>query len=503
LGVFICQLCEMDWKVSRKIGIYGNREGSERRGNVLFKDLRNGDMIVQSIVEDLIGMHKGDKLFFHVLKDGQESTLHGIYQVTDEPFYNDKVRIWESSSWLIYPYRFCFAPHPDYLSLCTFDANIRVSDFYTAIENKAIRSLTTLEREEMGAAHAVKTITEEDGQEIERLLRRDYKFRRQKQPIAFEPLKIDKIPIKTQIKKVGNIEFAVKAIAAYHLGQKNPEFTVMIPACRTGKYDFLIESFLGSTVRRPTDIVCISNEVDTTDREVTIIEAKTETAEKKDLIQALRYREIYRLRNADKGALDSKISVCLLAKSFKQDLIDYVSIRNKVLINQEVILLKYSPTANQTDANFVKIDTTKTPWYSYQHNFPSINPNEVFETTIKDPMAGYRLFNGNSDYEFFLETSERSTNILTLKKFFNKNGKTVLLGKVLINRIDGTCKVGNLTEFLTLIDGEAKQFNGDYMYIEPIIIANSYDSLVADFIAEYNSLEVLSHKQEISAWLKV
>ena len=153
---FICQISEKDWLVSREIGVYGNREGSEREGKIRYFD--SGSPTIQSIIEDLIGMRKGDLIFFHVIERAEEeSSLHGVYRVREEPFYNNKVRLWKSNPKLIYPYRFCFEPHPEHIELCKYDANIPVSEFYMSIESRDVRSIFTLEREVRGAAHAVKT----------------------------------------------------------------------------------------------------------------------------------------------------------------------------------------------------------------------------------------------------------------------------------------------------------------------------------------------------------
>ncbi|MEM3551240.1 MAG: hypothetical protein QXV01_09155, partial [Candidatus Bathyarchaeia archaeon] len=251
MGAFICQVSEVDWLVSREIGVYGNREGSETdKGIVYFINTKKGDQIIQSIIEDLIGMRKGDTVFFHVIKGEEESSIHGVYRVREEPFYNAKLTIWKSSPYLVYPYRFCFEPHPDHIELCRYDANIPVSEFYRSVEYRNIISVLTLEREVRGAAHAVKKILHEDAEEIIKLLYRDFPIHGLQKPVTFKPMQMNMEPLRDHIKRVGEIEFAIKALAAYKLGRRDKDLIDYIPACKNGDYDFVIETFVGQTMRK-------------------------------------------------------------------------------------------------------------------------------------------------------------------------------------------------------------------------------------------------------------
>ena len=252
MGAFICQVSEKDWFISRKIGVYGNREGSEIDGKpVYFSESKRGDEIIQSIIEDLIGMRKGDIVFFHVIDTEEgESSIHGVYSVKEEPFY-DEVAIWRSSRYLVYPYRFCFERHPEHIELCRYDASIRVSEFYKAIEKRDIRSILTLEREVRGAAHAVKKITHEDAEQIVKLLYRDYSLRRLENPVDFRPEHMQMESLREHIRRIGEIEFAIKALVAHKLGQRSSDLTQHIPACRNGEYDFLLSLIHISEPTRP------------------------------------------------------------------------------------------------------------------------------------------------------------------------------------------------------------------------------------------------------------
>ena len=498
LGSFICQLCEMDWKVSREIGLYGNREGSERRGNLSFKTMGSkGDQIIQSIIEDLIGMRKGDKVFFHVIHTSEnESSLHGIYRVSEVPFYNDSVRVWKSSDTLIYPYRFCFEPHPDHLELCKYDASLLVSEFYRAIENRDVRSVLTLEREAMGAAHAVKTVTIEDAEEIERLMYRDFNSRRIEEAVNFKPIRMKMVPLINSVERVGEIEFAVKSIVAYRLGKKDDSFNQFIPACRSGNYDFLIESFVGQTMRRPTDILCIGER--NRDRLVTIIEAKTDVAELFDLVQVLKYKELFKLRNIDRGSISYKISVCLLAQHFKENLVNYTKTRNIVFPSEETILLKYAPTPDGKDAIFT-VPVLTEPTTLATRKFPTVE-SEAISNVPSEPESVYKMFSKRKPLKIQLEFESFEDRNLVLKKcYFNGSAKSTV-GIMFIQLLNKKCTLRDFAGFMKRLDNQTAKFQGNFMSVEPIIVAESYEPLVDFFIMQYNAYETLAGKQPITPY---
>lgn len=502
MTVFICQLSELDWKVSREIGIYGNREGrvNDKGEQVFFKNMGSkGEQIIQSIIEDLVGMQKGDLVFFHVLDTSEEeSSVHGIYRISEEPFYNESIKLWTSSSFLVYPYRFCFEPHPEHIELCKYDSSILVSEFYKQIETRAIRSVLTLEREVQGAAHAVKTITSEDACEIEKLLYRDFSSRHAQTALNFKPAQMNKTPLISHVERVGEIEFAIKAIVAYRLGRRDSDFTKFIPACGNGTYDFLIESFIGQTLRRPTDIICIGES--RPERLVTIIEAKTKIAEIRDLIQSLNYREWFRLRNIDKGSLKYRISLCLLAQKFKQDLANYVKVRNTILPSEEIILLKYVPTQNGKDSTFV-IQALTDPAFLSTRKHLSVNSEALLSKIQSEPNSVYSILGKESPLKTIVEFESSEQRKLTLRKYYFREGKKIYLGNLVILLINGKCTLEDFVKFMKFISEEALKFQGDFMSVEPIIVAESFEPMPDFFIEKYNEIETLARKQPITAYI--
>jgi len=500
MGAFICQISEMDWLVSRKIGVYGNREGSERNGEArYFADMKKGDQLIQSIIEDLVGMRKGDSVFFHVIETAEgESSVHGIYRVSEEPFYNDNVKLWKSSPYLVYPYRFCFEPHPEHVELCKYDTSILVSEFYKSIETRDIRSILTLEREVRGAAHAVKKISSDDAEEISKLLYRDFHARHLEDPIEFKPLRVQGPSLRNYICRIGEIEFAIKALVAYRLGRRHPNLLRYIPACRNAEYDFLIESFIGQTARKPTDILCITS--GDLEKVVTILEAKTGLVKMGDLVQSIKYQGLFKLRNIDKGSLTHKTSICLLGQRFPQELIDYTSIRNIVLPWEEIILLKYTPTQNGKSATFARQMLARPVLPAVPKTYPRINMHDLLSQISSSPNGLYPMLGKRIPPRIDIELKYSEENIHILQKNYRRDRQKFLLGHILIYEIHGTCVLEDLSRLMNNIYEEAKRFQGNLMVVDPIIVAEDYDSSVEFFIDKYNRYETRAGRQTISAY---
>lgn len=495
---FICQISREDWKVSRSIGVYGNREGSERGGKI--KYFKCGSPTVQSIIEDLVGMRKGDLVFFHVIGGKEESSIHGVYIVRKEPFYNNQKLDWKSKK-LVYPYRFCFEPHPDHKELCKYDANISVSQFYAAIETGIIHSILTLEREERGAAHAVKTITREDAKEIIKLLYKEFSTRRSKQPVNFNPLQITGPSLKNCIRRVGELEFSVKAVVAYKLGHEDHTFTKLIPACRNKKYDFLIQNYIGQTIRKPVDFVCIG--YGNSEKSITIIEVKKDKATLDHLVQLLKYQEVFRIRNVGKEeSLNYKFSPCLLAKDFQSELKHYCSLRNMFIPWEKVILIKYNPINNGRDASFTEQTLPEPSLLSLAIHPPPKIPKTDISQILSNPQKLYPFPGKERTPKTGIEVLPEK-DVVFLRKYYQANGLKSTIGYVLIYFVDGKCGVNEFKEFMKHLYRKAIDCKQKFMDIEPILIAEDYDKLVTSFIEEYNKYETRAMRQPISYYVNI
>jgi len=418
----------------------------------------------------------------------------------EAPFFNDTTRIWKSSPHFVYPYRFSFGPHPEHAELCEYDASITLSEFYRLIEARTLRSISTLEREVRGAAHAVKKISLADAKEITKSLYGAFHLRAQDRPVEFRPVNIKpRQPLSQHIRKVGRIEFAVKAVVAHRLAQRDPELIRLIPACEEG-YEFLIETFVGQTVRRPTDIFIQCNRGGKTS--VTILEAKVDLAKMPDLAQALKYQEIFKQRNIDRGSLGYAMSTCLLAKRFQQDLISYSFVRNMVLPHEEVILLKYAPTRDGTDAQFM-IQELESHVGSVTNNYITIASREPLLEISSDPDKLCSIF---TDKRFpsrtRLESRLREDNTVSLRRFYVNKDEPKCLTHILIHDVHGSCDVPSLQKFMSLVRKEAVEFQGRFMAVEPILLASDYNDEVRMFIQHYNDYETEAGHHPISAYIR-
>jgi len=346
MGSFICAISERDWQISRAQGIYGNKAGRVRQGE--YREFRPTTRY--SIIRDLVGMRKGDKVFFHVLAESGPSRVHGVYVVREPPFY-DTTRVW-NDPYEVFPYRFLFEPHPTYSYLCSQDANVQVVDFYELIEQRRIWSLATLENEMNIEARSVRKI--EDGQEakeILRLLHRDYRHRRVGSSIGFSPIPLPSsfVPLRECIQHIGRYENAIKGLLMHKIGQQDPSIAdIMGPVS-----DFMNEVFIAQTTRKTIDILCVGS-YEASSRKYIICEVKTDRCRSSSLSQLLYYMDLF----TRKDLVDIRADVvvgCLIGRRFDADVLDFSLKRNAHGVNGSIMLIQYNPTQDGKDAYFEEI----------------------------------------------------------------------------------------------------------------------------------------------------
>lgn len=346
MGSFICALSERDWEISKIKGIYGNKTGNIRDGS--YREF--APQTRYSIIRDLVGMRKGDKVFFHVLTDTGPSRVHGVYVVRMTPFY-DSTMVWSDPD-EIFPYRFLFEPHPNYVYLCKQDANIEVADFYELIEQRKIWSLATLENEMNIEARSVRKI--EDGtetKEILKLLHRDYRHRRVGTNISFSPIPLpsNQKSLRDCIKSIGRYENSIKALLIYKIGQNDPSITdILDHVC-----DFMNEVFIAQTTRKSIDILCIqSHGADS--RRYIICEVKKDRCSSGSLSQLLYYMDLFKRKELVDIHSDAIIG-CLVGQRFDHEVMDFSQKRNAHGINGSIFLIEYKPIEDGKDAYFTRV----------------------------------------------------------------------------------------------------------------------------------------------------
>jgi len=347
MGSFICSISERDWEIARIKGIYGNKIGNIRNDG---KYREFSASTKYSIIRDLVGMKKEDRVFFHVITQAGPSRVHGMYSVRAIPFY-DSTRIWDDPD-EIFPYRFLFEPHPRYKYLCIQDANIEVVDFYELIEQRIIWSLATLENERNIEARSVRKIEHEsETNEILRILHRDYRHRKVETYVQFSPVSIpiDFMPLKNCLHDIGRYENSIKALLMYKIGQNDPSLSnIMGPVS-----DFMNEVFIAQTTRKSIDILCIKKLADCA-RKYIICEVKTDKCHSDSLRQVLYYMDLFRRKDLVDIHNDEIIG-CLIGQRFSNDIIDFSKKRNSHGINGSIFLAEYKPIENGQDAEFQRI----------------------------------------------------------------------------------------------------------------------------------------------------
>ena len=341
MGAFLCSISERDWEITRIKGIYGNKAGTIREGSYkLFSPSTQ-----YSIIRDLAGMKKGDLIFFHVIRKNSPSTIHGVYIVREEPFYNED-KVWKDSKER-FPYRFLFEPHPKFEHLTKYDAYVEVIDLYELIEQRKIWTLATLENEVNIEARSVRKIEESrEAKEIIRILYRDFNHNKLSHRVLFKPIIQKGVPIRKKIKDIGRYENAVKALLMYLLGEKDRSIIKIFGDV----IDFMNEVFIAQTTRKSIDILCISGGNEN-NKIYTIVEVKTGKCDERSLSQVLYYMDLFKRRGIMNLEKDIIVG-CLLGKDFSTRVIKYSRQRNLHRVNGRLILVQYIPNNDGNDAKF-------------------------------------------------------------------------------------------------------------------------------------------------------
>jgi len=437
----------------------------------------------------------GDTVFFHVVNDSNErSTVRGVYQVTQAPFF-DQTRVWSSSDSLVYPYRFGFGAHPDFGRLAKIDAAVRVEALYREIEGGRIRSLLTLERETNGPGHAVKTLTNSDATLIVRLLLGS-RYRpgnaAPPSPLLSRPQSPSGPGLASLISNVGRYEFAVKALLVYRLASRDPNTRLWIPACNTTSYDVLVESLIGPTVRKPSDVLCIGN--DERGPHVTVIEAKNDRVRLDDAGQVMRYLDTFRARNRSISQREYSVSGCLLGQRFDKDLRAYVSIRNQILDVEPLTLVKYLPNNNNTEASFQPLHDSA----------PSPPPPSPIQDVINlpDPIRSFEQDPGEA-YRRLMRLDQEATPDVIMRPrtaaplLLERSGGGGRIGSTVIHVVDGRCGTDQVRDLMTEVYRYATQSDFDLLSVEPVLIARTFDPAVSWFLSQYNQIEAFANRSPI------
>lgn len=478
MGVFLCQISERDWLISHKLGVYGNRINKSDGSGPLNKIVR------LSIIRDLMGIKENDIVLFHVIKkiQGGESSIHGVYKARSVAYF-DTDKIWndlEDS----FPYRFLFEPHPSFKELCLVDTNIDVSEFYTKIEQQKIWSQVTLENEINIEGRAVRKIAEGDGQEIIKLLLRDFPDKNTEE-LSIELISppCNKKELRAMVEFVGSIENAVKALLLYEL-RKQTDF---INNTFGNVVDFMNEVFVAQTIRKLFDLIVISK----TDNGLIydVLEFKTNGFNVKELRQLLGYLDLFRQRRIFNINSDIIIGT-LVSKTTHPDIIEFVSMNNKLEVFDKLRVINYEPQDNGSNANFSihddqdinDIDSSMIT----EQNTCSFNYDAIQEESILKLSFIKRMSVLNINFASYKQSKDTYVILQYMNKQVNRMNK---IGEIYLH----FCKDGfgweQLREFLNgLREHVELSSEKDYMEVVPIIVTTKTNKTVQSYINLYNKL---------------
>lgn len=464
MGAFICQISERDWKVSRSIGAYGNRERKpDGSGDLRFMDK-------MSIIRDLISIKPNDLVFFHVVKkyDSSESSIHGIYKARSQAYY-DETKIWEhlETHTEFFPYRFLFEPLAQFLHLSNRDSYVFVSELYNLIEKKKIWSLATLENERNMERRAVRKISIDDAQEILKLILKNPKYS-SSNPLVHNLINLPNKPIflRAKIDRINSIENSIKALLMDELKNETEVSENLFGLV----YDFMNETFVAQSTRKLFDLLVISRDYSVKD--YFILEAKTNNYTIENLTQLFTYVDLFKQKDFILVG-KNKVFGCALAQNFNANVIESVVQLKKILVFDDIKLIKYTPTADNKSASFSTLEIGD---YEEDISFNS-NIDNSLNLNIYDNQSLFKI-----DVEIFQYFQ-------TKKVFFvNNNEENHLIKTLIIYKVEHL-NIYCLKSALSILkDYTSKKCNYDYSLTQLIIEYKFLNKSVANCISTYNSL---------------
>ncbi|MCD6094330.1 hypothetical protein J7J39_00215 [bacterium] len=113
----------------------------------------------------------------------------------------------------------------------------------------------------------------------------------------------------------------------------------------------------------------------------------------------------------------------------------------------------------------------------------------LYETIIKKPEI-IKMWNNNVNDLTIVEKNETERCILAERSFCDEEGKRIISGFLLMKIIDNICKEKDLIKFRRALERVVKErCGGNYMEVEPILIAKDFEEKVMKFVTNYNKLQ--------------
>ena len=119
---------------------------------------------------------------------------------------------------------------------------------------------------------------------------------------------------------------------------------------------------------------------------------------------------------------------------------------------------------------------------------------DTYSRLCKDPYS-MGIFDKTVDGQLAIaETDDNNKSVLVEKSFADHTGTQISCGHVFIQCLDTRCDENDLMRFRGLLQNIVNsRSKGDYMEVEPILIAPSFSNHVVMFVTQYNEIQKRKH----------
>lgn len=120
----------------------------------------------------------------------------------------------------------------------------------------------------------------------------------------------------------------------------------------------------------------------------------------------------------------------------------------------------------------------------------SIAASHPYTSLCTDPYSAGIFDQSINGIVSVVEKNDQRGTILIERSFVNDSGSHVSAGYYFVQCLDSLCEERHLTEFRALLETVVKEKGaGNYMEVDPILIAPSYSHEVAGFVEQYNRMQ--------------
>jgi|GEM_PF-1766491 len=115
---------------------------------------------------------------------------------------------------------------------------------------------------------------------------------------------------------------------------------------------------------------------------------------------------------------------------------------------------------------------------------------DPYKTLCKDLYSADIFDQAIDGLLFLVEKDDGEQTLLIEKKFVNNSEGYLNSGYYFIQCINSVCSDEQIKKFRGLLEKVVKQkAKGNYMEVEPIIVAQKYDDSVIEFVEQYNKMQ--------------